>query len=150
VYFGSRADSIPAWKMPNRVAADAPSSAAPDNAATTRRTRPPGPAEIPDSAAPAAPPAASTRAARRYAPPRPVSYGSAVIPMRLVIRSNAASSTATPSSARLRAGPASPDGAASRPSPPAAVAAEPVNTNGISWYPSCQAGTAVSLISAAV
>jgi hypothetical protein len=103
VYFGSRADSIPAWKMPNRVAADAPSSAAPLAAAITRRTRrtrPPGPAGIPDSAAPAAPTTASTLAARRYAPPRPVSYGSAVIPMRLVIRSNATSSMATPSSAR--------------------------------------------------
>jgi hypothetical protein len=84
--------------MPNRVAADAPSSAAPDNAATARRTRPPG--TSPDSAAPAAPPTASTLAARRYAPPRPVSYGSAVIPIRLVIRSTAASSMATPSSAR--------------------------------------------------
>ena len=77
-------------------------------------------------------------------------YGSAIIPMRLVIRSKAAVSMAAPSSARFRAGPDSAAGAASRPRPPAAIAADPVNTNGISGYPSCQAGTAVSLISAAV
>ena len=85
-----------------------------------------------------------------YAPPRPARYGSAAIPMRRVIRSNATISMTWPSSARFRAGPDSAVGAASSPSPPAAIAADPVNTNGISRYPSCQAGTAVSLISAAV
>src|SRR3954452_9908057 len=37
-----------------------------------------------------------------------------------------------------------------RPMPPAAMAADPTNTNGSSRYASCQAGTAVSLSSAAV
>ena len=40
-----------------------------------------------------------------YAPPRPVWYGSATIPMRRVIRSKASISMTWPSSARLRAGP---------------------------------------------
>ena len=57
---------------------------------------------------------------------------------------------ATPSSARFRAGPDSPAGAASSPRPPAALAADPTKTNGSSRWPSCQAGTAVSASSTAV
>ena len=132
MYFGSRAEAIPAWKTPQRVAADAPSSAAPD----TRGDDPARPARgttgVPDSAAPVAPRAPRTWPARMYAPPRPVRYGSATIPMRRVIRSKAAISMTWPSSARFLAGPDSPAGAASRPRPPAAIAADPVNTNGIS------------------
>jgi hypothetical protein len=32
VYFGSRAEAIPAWKIPQRVAAEAASRAAPETA----------------------------------------------------------------------------------------------------------------------
>jgi hypothetical protein len=110
--------------MPHRVAAEAASRAAPDRAAATLLRRP--------SAAPAAPSSASAFPAFMYAPPRPSEYGSATMPMRRVIRSDAATSIAVPSSARLRAGMFSAAGAASRPRPPAAIAPEPVKTNGIS------------------
>src|ERR1039457_7217245 len=56
VYFGSRAEAIPAWKIPNLVMADAASSDPPARA-DTARLRPP-------STAPA-----SARAARAPRPP---------------------------------------------------------------------------------
>jgi hypothetical protein len=49
-----------------------------------------------------------------------------------------------------RAGSFSLSGAATSPKPPLAAAAEPTNRNGSSRWASCQAGTAVSAISAAV
>ena len=36
VYLGSRADARPAWKIPNRVRAEAATSDAPDSAETAR------------------------------------------------------------------------------------------------------------------
>jgi hypothetical protein len=102
------------------------------------------------STAPAAPASDRTSPKRTSRPPFPDEYGSATIPIRFFIRSNIPSSPATPSSASARAGPCCSTGAPTRPSPPAAVAADPANTYGISRCPSCQAGTAVSAISAAV
>ncbi|WP_433507949.1 hypothetical protein ACQP04_16705 [Pseudonocardia halophobica] len=61
--FGSSADRTPAWKIPNRVAADAATGAAPDSADARRLRRP--------SSAPARPATARTFDVRTYRPPVP-------------------------------------------------------------------------------
>src|SRR5260370_11166036 len=78
--------------------------------------------------------------ARSASPARPDRYGSAVAPIRLVSSCAEVISAAAPSTASLRAGPAWADGAASRPSPPAALAADPAHRYRNSREPSCQAG----------
>ena len=60
------------------------------------------------------------------------------------------SSVAAPSTANRTACPASSAGTTIMPRPPAALAADPANRYGISRCASCQAGTAVLQISAAV
>ena len=72
VYLGSRAEAIPAWKTPQRVAADAPSRAAPETAAATRRGVPAGRSEFPTGSLPRTRRRPGSGRPRRYAPPRPV------------------------------------------------------------------------------
>src|SRR4051794_29438044 len=129
--------------MPKRVQADAASPAAPPIIAKTRDlppNTPPNTAPLTDNAF----------AAVMYLPATPPCSGSAGRPIRLVITSLAINSVAVPRIIARRAGEDSVVGAVSSPRPAAAVAAEPTKTNGISRCPSCQVGTAVSEISAAV
>ena len=65
VYFGSRAEAMPASKIPNLVIAEAATSDAPASAETARLRRP--------STAPASAPAVRNSASRRTAPVVPVS-----------------------------------------------------------------------------
>jgi hypothetical protein len=139
---GSRADSCPASKIPNRVHADPAINAAPDTAAATR-LRPP-------SSEPSAPPMVRALLALISRPALPSCSGSAVIPIEDSIRCSAASSSSAPPSAMRRAGPACAVGTASMPMPPAAAAAEPTKTNGSSRWASCQDGVAVSASRTAV
>src|SRR6476659_852760 len=129
VYFGSRAEAMPASKMPNLVSADAASSDAPDSADRARLRRP--------SSVPARPPAVSPSATCSITPALPVSYGSdrdtgPGVASRLISRRLATSSAPAPSTASRRAGSAASSAVASSPMPPAALAAEPAKTYGIS------------------
>ncbi|BCL17820.1 hypothetical protein GCM10017556_55590 [Micromonospora sagamiensis] len=98
VYFGSRADATPPWKIPNRVATDAATSAAPDTADTTRDRRP--------SNAPTTPTAVNARPARSNRPATPTRYGSLNNPNRVSTRCAPTNSNAAPATANRRAGPA--------------------------------------------
>ncbi len=98
MYFGSRADATPPWKIPNRVATDPASNAAPDTADTTRLRRP--------TSAPTAPAAVNARLNRNNRPANPTRYGSLSNPNRVSTRCMAANSNAAPATANRRAGPA--------------------------------------------
>ena len=76
--------------------------------------------------------------------------GSLTMPWSFSTLCIAASSTAAPTTAALRAGPAWSTGVNAIDRPPPAASADPVNTNG-SWFPgSCQDGVAVLASSTAV
>jgi hypothetical protein len=143
VYCGSRAERIPAAKIPSRVSPEAATSAAPAAAAAPRLC----PAT---PTAPTAPATPRTRAARIRRPATCSRNVSATIPSRRSMSRSATSSATAPITAIRRAGAFSDTGAASSAKPAPALAAEPANTNGSSRQASCHAGTAVSAISAVV
>lgn len=136
VYRGSRADTTPAWNTPNRVATDAANNATPDTTDTTRLRRP--------ATAPTAPSTVNTLAARNNRPATPDRYGSLSKPNRVSTRCAPTNSNAAPATAIRRAGPLSPDGAATNPTPAPLANALPAKITGNSGYASCHDGTAVS------
>ena len=83
-------------------------------------------------------------------PATPPCSVSADNPIECSISWDAAISVSAPATASRRAGADSRNGAPSMPKPPAAAAAEPMNTNGSSLRAERHAGVAVSAISTAV
>ena len=136
-------DATPAWKIAKREHADPASSARPDAVGAANR----------------ADDASDTRPHRRAAARTPLArtgcrIGVVAAPRPSPCAVPSASSARprrSPRSGRVvRTGPISSAGAASSASPDAAAADDATKANGISARPSCHAGTAVLLTSAAV
>src|SRR5579875_1642747 len=134
---------MPALKIPNLVSAEPTTRPAPPSVASLR-LRPP------HSPVTAAPTPVTTSAARIRLPLAPEWYGSATMPCRFSISFVTASSITAPATPTARAGPLPATGDVKVAAPPAALAPDATNRKGSSRYPSCQAGTDVSAISAPV
>ena len=144
MYLGSRADSMPASTIPNRVRAEAPASATPASTDTSRlrpANRVPTPPAKVRALASRSLGALSPEVISSSRPSRP-RWGSS--------RCTAMRSLATPMRARRRAGPAWATGDRIIWMPPEASAAEPTKMNGSCRRLSCHKGVAVSDSSTAV